>query len=871
LTNATGLPLTTGTSGTLPISKGGTNLTTTPTNGQLLIGNGTNYSLNTLTAGSNVTITNASGAITIAASGGGGGSGTVNAGTTNQLSYYAADGNAVSGLTTANSSVLVTNSSGVPSLSTTLPTGLSLGTPASATLTNATGLPLTTGTTGTLTVAKGGTGITTTPTNGQLLIGGSTGYTAANLTAGSNVTITNTDGGITIASTGGGGGGSVTLNADTGSVTGSSLTISGLPSGLETSATGTTISIKGLLSVPYGGTGVTSYPLPASATPIDDTTIISSYYQDGIIFNTTATNQKAVTPLYTISGTSYFAISGKPNLLIYSFNGTSTTLVQTIYSGSNGYTFYGAQQYVISGVNYLAVIFVRNTSPNSSILQVYSWSGSAYVQVGTDILYAASGFTAIQYFVITGTSYVAITDSSNNRILLFSWTGSAYTLSSTIATQSASSADTLVAYTILSTNYLTVSDAFKGISTYAWNGSTFVQVSAQTIADAQFRNLSFFTSGSGYYLVGTTSNYIQIFQWDGVSSYTGIQTISNAGQYGYGITTFTIDALSYMSLTKNISGTYYIDTYVFNSTTFDFVGSQLLTGNLGLGLVNSIYNLKNYLLTSSASGAFYIYQLTTTPVLEIGVAKTFNGGTGLVATPTAGQLLIGNDNGYTLGTLTAGNNITVTNASGSISLASSSSIASNSGTATGSTVTISGGSTGLTTTATGSTVTLSGTLGVGYGGTALTATPTNGQLMIGNGTNYTLSTLTAGSNVTITNASGAITLASTMYYTWANSTPFATLANNSGYITNNGATLQLYALPVTAAVGSVYSIAGKSAGKWNISQNAGQNIIYNGTSSTVGGSGALSANNQYDCVELLCITANTTFLVISSVGSLILV
>lgn len=54
-------------SGTLPIAKGGTNLTTVPTNGQLLIGNGTGYSVANITAGSNVTITNSAGGITIAA------------------------------------------------------------------------------------------------------------------------------------------------------------------------------------------------------------------------------------------------------------------------------------------------------------------------------------------------------------------------------------------------------------------------------------------------------------------------------------------------------------------------------------------------------------------------------------------------------------------------------------------------------------------------------------------------------------------------------------------------------------------------------------------------------------------------------------
>lgn len=55
-----------------------------------------------------------------------------------------------------------------------------------------------------LPIANGGTGVTTTPTNGQLLIGNGTGYTASTLTAGTNVTITNSSGGITIASSGGG-------------------------------------------------------------------------------------------------------------------------------------------------------------------------------------------------------------------------------------------------------------------------------------------------------------------------------------------------------------------------------------------------------------------------------------------------------------------------------------------------------------------------------------------------------------------------------------------------------------------------------------------------------------------------------------------
>lgn len=48
-----------------PVINGGTGLGTIPTNGQLLIGNGTGYSLNTLTASTGITVTNGLGTITV--------------------------------------------------------------------------------------------------------------------------------------------------------------------------------------------------------------------------------------------------------------------------------------------------------------------------------------------------------------------------------------------------------------------------------------------------------------------------------------------------------------------------------------------------------------------------------------------------------------------------------------------------------------------------------------------------------------------------------------------------------------------------------------------------------------------------------------
>ncbi len=53
------------------------------------------------------------------------------------------------------------------------------------------------------------------------------------------------------------------------------------------------------------------------------------------------------------------------------------------------------------------------------------------------------------------------------------------------------------------------------------------------------------------------------------------------------------------------------------------------------------------------------------------------------------------------------------------------------------------------------------TLPIGKGGTGIGTTPNNGQILIGNGTNYTLANITAGSGISITNGSGTISIAST--------------------------------------------------------------------------------------------------------------
>jgi hypothetical protein len=137
------------------------------------------------------------------------------------------------------------------------------------------------------------------------------------------------------------------------------------------------------------------------------------------------------------------------------------------------------------------------------------------------------------------------------------------------------------------------------------------------------------------------------------------------------------------------------------------------------------------------------------------------------------------------------------------------------------------------------------------------------QVIMGNGLTVAPSpvTITAGSNVSIVNSGGILTISATAGPSLGLNnvtTPTFTMSSNNAYLANDPSSLVTLTLPTAAAFGTYLSVVGQSADGWSVVFNAGQNIIIGSAVSTAT-TGSVSSTNRYDSMQLVCTVANTTW------------
>ena len=340
-------------------------------------------------------------------------------------------------------------------------------------------------TSGTLGVGRGGTG-QTSYTNGQLLIGNTTGntLTKATLTAGTGIAITNGTGSISIAAT------------NNGTVT--SVGVSGGTTGLTTSGGPITssgdITLGGTLNALSGGTGQTSYT---------DGQLLIGRTSDGALAKSTltagtgisitngsgtvsiaATNNGTVTSVGVSGGTTGLTTSGGP----VTSSGTITLAgTLAVANGGTGITSFGTGVATFLGTPSSANLAAAITDETGTGALVFATSPTlvsptlgAAVATSINRVTITSPATSATLTLANGSSLI----TSGGHSLTLTTTASTNVTLPTTGTLAVNNQTMFIGTTSVAINRASANLALTGISSVQFPGSTSGTVTLQAAAAA---------------------------------------------------------------------------------------------------------------------------------------------------------------------------------------------------------------------------------------------------------------------------------------------------------------------------------------------------------------------------------------------------
>lgn len=375
-------------------------------------------------------------------------------------------------------------------------------------------------------VANGGTGTSSTPTNGQLLIGNGSGYTLSTLTAGSGVSITNSAGSITLTATGTGGTVvAVTASAPLASTGGVSPNISIANS----TGTGNVVLDNGASIFSATITGAVS----ASITTITGSSAnITTVTGTTAGFSSAAITQLSGTSagITTVSGTTTTFSSGT----ITQFGATSATI--TTLSGTN-------VTYPNANFTSATVTNLGSTSANITTLTGSSMNVTTATHASANI--TTINGTSADITTITGTT-IGTTASATIRGIsgaITTISGTTATYTSATVTNLALTSLTLANLSITSANVTTLTSASATITnllatTLTVSGNTFLATTTGAVGVGTTSPIQALHIGSSA-SSGTVSRLLIACNNDSATTQISLGARSSDGLYGTRISAIT--------------------------------------------------------------------------------------------------------------------------------------------------------------------------------------------------------------------------------------------------------------------------------------------------------------------------------------------